>query len=164
MRRTGFLLAVVAVSLMAAGFAAAQEKPWLDLQNCSFCRHLTTDPKLLENMTWDHYDISNGLMSVTTVKPEFKASYLKAEDDMKKLGEEMAKGKTDIKMCGMCDYYVKLMAAGAKFEPIVTPNGSILLITSDKPEVLQMIRTFGQRTRDELAKVSQQEPPKKPAE
>ena len=152
------LLTLAAVILVACStLVLAQEKPWFDLQNCSFCKHLTTDPKLMENMTWDHYDISNGVISVTTVNPEFMASYKKAMDEMEKVGAEMTKGKTDVYMCGNCEYYGKMMQAGVKFEYVPTKTGVIVLFTSDKPEVIDMIKKYGQRNREELAKWEAQE-------
>ncbi len=156
------LLALAAVILaVCSTFVLAQEKPWFDLQNCSFCKHLMTDPKLMENMTWDHYDISNGVVSVTTVNPEFMASFKKAMDEMEKVGQEMTKGKADVSMCGSCEYYGKMMQAGAKIEYVPTKTGVIVLIISDKPAVIDMIKTYGQRNREELAKWEAQEKAKK---
>jgi hypothetical protein len=147
-------LSLVAVLLLVLS-AAAQEKPWIDMENCAFCKCLTEDPHLLENMSWEYHDIDNGLMIVTAVAPEFKESYLKAQKAMEALAMQMASGKTDIKTCGHCDYFGHLMAVGAHFENIQSKVGHIMLITSEKPEVLDMIREFARRNREELAKKDQ---------
>ena len=154
MRRTALVLVSLALVCWTVSAISAQtEKPWFDNANCSFCQFLTKDPKLMENMTWEHHDISNGLLVVTTVKPEFKKSYLEAMGGMEKLSQEMMAGKQDVKLCGHCEYYGKLMMSGAKFEHIAAKAGDIVLITSDNPDVLKMIREYGQRTRDEMAKL-----------
>jgi len=129
--------------LLVAMTVMAGEKPWFDMENCDFCKHLMTDPHLMENMTWEQYELSNGLMVVTTVKPEYVESFEKAMKEMEKLGTEMAEGKrTDVKMCGHCEYYGMLMASGAKFENFKTGAGYIDIITSDNPEILKKIRTY----------------------
>ncbi len=157
MKKVGLFSAVAIALIVSVTLISAEETPWFDMENCSFCRHLLTDPHLLDNMTWDQYDIANGLLIVTTVKPEFQASYLKAMTKMEKLGQEMAAGKTDVKVCGHCQFYGKLLMSGAKFEHVSTAMGEIDLITSDKPEVLKMIREYGQRNREEMAKTEKME-------
>lgn len=145
------LLAFVATAATAQEKPAA-EKPWFDMANCSFCKHLVKDTMLLENMTWNHYDISNGVMAVTTVKPEYKAAYLEAMKSMQQVGEDMAAGKVQVQMCGHCENYGKLMMSGANMEYVQTDVADIVLMTSDKPEIVEMIKKFGQRNREELAK------------
>ncbi len=151
MKRLGFIILMVAVLIAVTTLTIAQEKPWLDQKNCTFCKTLLKDPQLLPSMTFEYHDISNGLLHLTVVKPEFHDSYMAAQHEMEKLASEAASGKTDIPMCGSCEYFGKLVMAGAKFEHISTCAGEILLITSDKPEVLDMIRYYGKRTRAEMA-------------
>jgi hypothetical protein len=65
-------------------------------------------------------------------------------------------------MCGSCEYYGKMMQAGAKFEYVPTKTGVIVLVTSDKPEVVDMIKKDAQRNREEMAKMmAMPETPKK---
>lgn len=157
MKRRILYLSAVAVLLVSITLFAADEKPWFDMKNCDFCVHLTKDPHLLDNMCWNHYDISNGVMNVTTVKPEFKESYLKAQKAMEELGDAMMKGKTDVKMCGSCEFYGKLIQMGAKFEMVETDASYILLITSDNPKTIEAIKEYGKRNRDEMAKMKTKE-------
>ncbi|MCX6826552.1 MAG: hypothetical protein NTV06_04695 [candidate division Zixibacteria bacterium] len=147
----GGLLLLATVAPMAQD--QPKEKPWFDMQNCDFCKNLIKDTLLLPNTIWEHHDISNGLMIVTLVKPEYMASYKKAMDDMSKVGQEMMQGKP-VKMCGFCEAYGKLIMAGAKIENIMGDWGEVTLITSDKPETLIMIREYAQCTREELAKMA----------
>jgi len=147
------IIMIFAAVMVLASISMADEKPWFDMKGCAFCKNLTTDPDLMKNMTWDHYDISNGVMAVTCVTPAYKESYQKAMSAMQQVGEEMQKGKTDVPMCGHCQAYGGLMQAGAKFDYVPAKVADIMIITSDKPEVQTMIKKFGQRNREEMAKM-----------
>jgi hypothetical protein len=145
-------LLIFAFSAVSAQDKPAAEKPWFDMVNCSFCKHLVKDTMLLKNMTWNHYDISNGLLAVTTVKPEYKAAYLEAMKAMEQVGQDMMSGKIQAQMCGHCENYGKLMMSGAHMEYIPAKEGDIVLMTSDKPEIVTQLKAFAQKNREELAK------------
>jgi hypothetical protein len=154
MKKTVIIMAILAVFVsLTAWLNAAEEKPWFDMKNCDFCKNFLKDPQLLENMTWELHDISNGVLSLTVVTPEprYEHAYQEAMQAMEDLAAEMAKGKTDVKMCGSCEFYGKLMMSGARFEHVHTCAGDVMLITSDKPEVLSMIREYADRTRKAMA-------------
>ena len=42
----------IAIAVTAA-IAFGGDTPWFDMEKCAFCRTLTEDPHLLENMTWE---------------------------------------------------------------------------------------------------------------
>ena len=154
---------VLSVGLAVAAFAQeaakeAVETPWFDMENCAFCKHLMKDPKLLENMAWEHHDVSSGLLCITTVKPECQKSYQEAMGAMMDLGQKLDKGEVDIKdikMCGSCQHWGMLEEMGAKFEHVQGKGADIMLMTSDKPEVVKKIKEYGQRSREELAKMEE---------
>lgn len=158
---------VLSVGLVVATFAEeateeatekAVETPWFDMENCAFCKHLLKDPKLMENMTCEYHDVSNGLLMVTTVNPECKKSYDEAMQAMMDLGAKLDKGEVDakdIKMCGSCQHWGMLEEMGAKFEHIQGKTADIMLMTSDKPEAVTKIKEYGQRNREELAKMEE---------
>jgi len=161
MKKTTVLaILVLAVGVVVAAFAEegakTSETPWFDMENCAFCKHLLKDPKLLENMIWEHHDISNGLLMVTTVKPEYKKSYQEAMQAMMDLGQKLEKGEVDmkdIKMCGSCQHWGMLEKMGAKFEHVQGKTADIVIMTSDDPEVVKKIKEYGRRSREELAKM-----------
>ena len=149
---------MLAVLVLAVGLIAyaGEEAPWFDMENCAFCSNLMKDPQLLDHMTWEHHNIANGMLSITTVDPEFKASYTEAMDAMKKLGEAMEAGKVnmaDIKLCGSCQFYGTLEMAGAKPEYIFGEAADIFLMTSDDPEIVKKIQEYGLRNQEEMAKM-----------
>ncbi len=142
------------------GMLMAAETPWFDAQNCDFCRHLLTDPHLMQNMTWETHDLSNGVLILTAVKPEFRESYEKAKKEMAELEKGLASGKInvkDLKLCGHCQFYGMLHASGAKFEHIESDIADIELITSDNPDILKLIKEYGERNRKELAAMEKKE-------
>ncbi len=132
--------------------AMAQDKPWIDMENCDFCECLTEDSHLMDHMSWEHHDITNGLLSLTIVDPEYRNSYTKAQKKMEQIAMDLSSGKTGLKMCQHCLTFGKLMMLGAKLESVHTGAGDIILITSDNKEVLKSIQKYGQRCREELAK------------
>ena len=82
MNGSKLFLGLMTVLLLAGIPALISAGEWFDMENCEFCKGLMEDPQLLGNMTWEHHMISNGMMTVTTVKPEFMASYKTAMEKM----------------------------------------------------------------------------------
>ena len=157
MQKSKLMIAVIIALMFIGSMLVAEDKPWFDLENCSFCKHLTKDPDLLKNMTWDNYEIDNGIIMVTSVKPESKAAYMEAMKAMEAVGESMMQGNMDVKMCGQCEYYGTLMMAGAKFQHVDAGVADILLITSDDPELVTKIKYFGTKNKEEMAKLEKAE-------
>jgi hypothetical protein len=160
------ILAAGLILLGAAVFVAADQAtppgdvPWFDLENCAFCKFLTKDPQLMHNMKWDTRDLTNGAAVITVVKPEFRKSYMEANKGMEALAKKMETGEVnpmEVPMCGSCQHYGKLMEMGAKFESVQSDLADLVLITSDKPEVVTEIKTYAQRNRDEMAKMEKME-------
>ena len=115
------LILVFAATAMiyTAETTEAGETAWFDMENCDFCENLAKDPNLLKNMSWEHHDIKNGVMTITVVKPEYKEAYLEAQKAMMEQGQKLQSGEvafTDIKMCGHCQYYGKLTMMGVNME------------------------------------------------
>ena len=152
MPKSKLMIAVIIAIMLFASMLIADDKPWFDMENCSFCQNLTKDPDLLKNMTWEHYDIDNGIMTVTTVKPESKAAYLEAQKAMEAVAESMQQGNMDVKMCGHCEYYGMLMMSGAKIQHVDAGVADIVLMTSDDPELVKKIKFYASKNREELAK------------
>jgi len=133
-----------------------EEVKWFDMESCAFCKHLATDPALMDNMTWETHGISNGIVVITAVKPEYQKSYKAACKAMTDLTKQMEAGEVkaeDIKMCGHCQHYGKMVEAGAKIEDVMGKVADVTIITSDKPETLAMIKEYAKRNNEEMAKM-----------
>lgn len=156
---TAILFASVAL-LQGVGNAGPGETAWFDMQGCAFCKNLVKDPALMKNMTWEHHDISNGVVAITTVKPEFRKSYVEARTAMMEVGKKLETGQLamdKVPMCGHCQAYGKLYMMGAKMESIEGSQADVTIMTSDKPEMVKEIKAFAQKNRDEMAKMEKAE-------
>jgi len=138
--------------LLAVAVVAEEEGPWFDMVNCDFCKNLTEDPNLMPNMTWEHHMITNGMLTVTTVKPEAMESYKKVMAAMQATADKAQKGE-EVKMCNFCKGHGELMMAGVTMDYVLTQHGDVMIMTSDKPELVEKIKKFGQRTMDEMKKM-----------
>ena len=158
MRKSLFVLMLpVAVLVMALAVMAEEpEKPWFDMVNCEFCKHLMDDPELLNHTTWEHFNITNGIINVTTVDKEYLDSYHAAGEEMMKVGKRLMDGEK-VQMCGSCQAHGTLIQAGAKMEHIETQRGHVMLVTSDNPEMVAKIQAWAKRNIDELAKLEARE-------
>jgi len=150
------LIALGALFLITA-ISNAEEPAWFDMENCAFCKHLIENPDLLDNMTWEQYNISDGIVEVTMVKDEYKEAYHKAIKGIEQTAQEMAAGKQGLKMCGHCRYYGMMMMAGAKMETVEASVGDITLITSEDPETVKMIQEYAKKNKEEMAKMEASE-------
>ncbi len=152
------LYLMLAVMLLIAVTAVGDEKPWIDLDKCVFCQQLTKHDGLLDHMTCEHHEISNGHLMATVVDPEFRPAYVEAQKAMEQIGMDMAQGKIDptkVYMCGSCEAYGNLLMSGAIIEHIPTKFGDIVLVTSDDPAVMKKIKAYGRRWTEEMAKMEQ---------
>ncbi len=146
-----YLFFVVIIALFAIAVAGEGDK-WFDMENCAFCKHLTTDPNFLPNSSWNHYMISNGFVNITTYKPEVKTAWDEVNKNMEETGKKMMAGEK-LQMCGMCTDMGMLMQAGANFEIIEIENGSFMMVTSDDPAMVAKLQAHAQKNIDEMKKM-----------
>jgi hypothetical protein len=137
--------------LIVAGVATAGDKPWFDM-NCSMCKNLYGVEGLMENMSWEQLDISNGIVSVTTVTKDYLPAYREAHMGMKETGMMLQKGEM-LPICGSCTAFGVFMTKGVNQEYAETTHGDVWIVTSDDDEVVAEIKAWAQRNRDELAKM-----------
>ncbi|MDH4157282.1 MAG: hypothetical protein OEW00_08405 [candidate division Zixibacteria bacterium] len=147
-----FMVLSAMLALAAFGAVAGDEAPWFDMENCEMCSPLMNDPELLPNVAWEHYNIANGIVTVTTVMDEHRASWDKVVAKMDAVAKKMEAGEP-VKLCGMCMAMDDLYKRGAKWEQVETRYGSVSLMTSDKPEMVAEIQAWAKRTNDEMAKM-----------
>lgn len=148
------LLLAPALALSVGSAVTAGEGSWMDMGNCEMCKALTEeDPGLIKNMSWEYHDISDGLMSVSTVTPTYREHFRRASKRAEQVQTKLREGK-DVKLCNMCiEYGSMLMSGKVKVEHVNTLNGNVDLTTSDDPEMIGRIKKWGERTRTELAKM-----------
>ena len=152
------VLFVPVILLVAFMVVSAGDGPWMDMENCEMCTVLTKeDPALLKNMTWEHYDIEDGLVSVSTVAPAFVEHYKRASDKMINVQNKVMKGE-EVSLCNMCTEMGGMIQTGkVKAEHVNTSNGCLNLMTSDDPAMIAQIQGWGERTSEEMMKMEKAE-------
>ncbi len=145
---------LVAFSFLFSYAPAADDGSWFDMEKCAMCKNLMDDPDLMHNMSWNHYEISNGLVSITKVDPAYLNSYKKARVQMNEIGERMAKGEK-FDYCNMCNSLGGLFQDGAKWESVESDNVFVSIVTSDNPQVVEQIHKWGERTTKEMLAMEQ---------
>ena len=148
------LLGAIAVMSFAVNTSrAGEEGSWFDLENCGMCKHMVAEEGLMDNMGWEHHLTKSGMMSVTTVTPEYTEAFGRC---MIKMEEASAKlmGGEKMELCGFCESSMGLMS-GEKvaYENFETIGGYVCLMTSNDAEMVKKIHAHGQRTIDEYAKI-----------
>lgn len=142
---------ILLLALTTAAAPAAPGGGWFDLENCAMCENLTADEELFANMEWTTHLFANGLVEVTTVPAAFENRFNELMAKMQATGARLQSGE-QMNMCGMCQSYGGLMMAGASMDQITNGEDHISVISSRDPDVVEKIRTHGQRTIDEYAK------------
>jgi len=149
MKRTALLM----VGLLFAGLTVVSagegtEAKWFDMKNCAFCKNVMAEKGLLENMKWRNYNITHGMVTVTTVTPEYKDAYMRANKAMEELGTKMMTGGVDpttVTMCGHCQAYGGFMQKGVTFDYVQADVGDIVVMTSDSPEMVAEIQRYSKK-------------------
>ena len=147
------LLLVASVSV-AGDNAKTTELGWFDMQHCDMCKNMS--PELLSSMSWAQYPISNGVISVTTVKEDALPAYQKAHMDMVAVQHKIQAGEP-VTLCGSCTALTNCMMHGAHYEDVATKNGDIAVITSDDPDVVTELKAWAEKNKDEMGKMMKKE-------
>lgn len=142
------------VLFVSAVYVGAEEKPWLDLQGCSVCKHMGAHMDLMQEVTWETHKISNGMLSASVIPKKHEAKMLEIHEEMKRMMSKLEKGEP-MELCGFCTAHHELMQAGAKTEDIKTDFGMIGMLTSDDPAVVKRIHALVDLTVTEFEKYKQ---------
>jgi hypothetical protein len=141
------------VALVVAGFAVAGDAPWFDMEKCAMCKNMFKNPDLMANTQWEQHSISNGIVSVTTVKDKYLSAYRAAHADMMAVVAKLEKGEK-LDMCGSCMTLGATLAQGVSQDYVETSTGDVWIVTSAKPEVVTQLQSWAKRNTEEMAKMS----------
>ena len=64
------LILLTAMVVMAVTAASAGDMAWFDMENCDMCKHMGENKELMMNISFEQNELSNGFISISTVKPE----------------------------------------------------------------------------------------------
>ena len=156
------LSAALAVTLFAwAGEGEHQEMTPAQMKemfsNCFMCKNLVPymDKTWFNTWSMEVYNLKDGIVMVERVgdkagMADYKtlfATFEKAGDECKKMSEANAKKM----LCEHCQGMHSIMKAGAKDEWVLTKDGSVGLLTSNKPATVKMIQAQGDKMRQMFA-------------
>jgi hypothetical protein len=156
MKKTLMLMALVLVALPALAGGNPHKTPsgWFDMENCEFCRNLVADPELLDHCQWEVLPTADGMMTVMTVEPGYEASLAKASAAIEAFAAKLHSGQLDptkVKMCGFCQAYGQLLAAGVKMETVNGKVAEVTLARSTDPNVIAQMHGIAKRNTEEMA-------------
>lgn len=147
-------LFAIGMLLTVAPMTIAGENPWFDMEKCAICKNLTAEPGLMQHFQkWEHFNTTNGLVSLSVVDKEYVSALKKAAANMDAAAANLGKGPMPY-LCGSCLAYGEIMQAGAKYEEFESDNIFVSTLTSDKPEVIAKIHAWTDRTNAEMAKMA----------
>ena len=150
-RSVKFVLVLGILLVLGISSAYAGGKAWFDMEHCDMCRPLTQDPELLMNITWEQHNISDGIVSVTTVEKGYLETYRKAHSMMDQVVGRMQKGE-HVELCGMCSNIGSMMMKGVKQEAVITKHGDVWILTSEDPAVVTDLQKWAMKNKEEMMK------------
>lgn len=155
-----YLIALAVLVSFFAVFAIAETPPptakWFDMENCEMCKPLTEHPELMNNMSWEQHNITNGIISVTTVREPFMKQFKEAHMKMGACAAKMQQGEK-VALCPSCVAFGKCIMDGARVEQVDTQHGSLMLVMGDTPELVSEIQGWALRTNEEMKKMEAME-------
>lgn len=146
------MIALCTVALFVAGAAVAGDMAWFDMDNCAMCKGISSHPEMMESITWEQHNISNGVVAVTTVEMKYMDEYRKAHAMMGETVKRLQEGEK-MELCGSCTALGACMAKGVNQEYVETTHGDVWIVTSEKAEVVAELQNWAKRNTEEMAKM-----------
>ncbi len=143
------IVSVIVLVFIATIAFAGDKAPWVDMKDCPICKNVSSEEGLMENMTWEHHLTATGVMTVSTIKPEFHQKFNKAKSAMKELLGKVVSGEK-IQVCDYCTSISSLLKEGAKAENVITKASDIMVISSTDEATIAKIHIHAQKTIDFL--------------
>lgn len=151
-KKLSLTIVLALVALAATFVVAADEKPWLDMQNCDFCKPWIATG-LMNDLTHEQVAMKTGVLTIMTCPEKRMAEFKKTSALMNEIGAKAMKGEP-VKMCGSCEAMGSFFMRGATMEEVWTKNGSVSLLTSTDPAVVADMHKWVQKNNEEYAKMA----------
>jgi hypothetical protein len=146
-----------AAIILVFSIVFAGDTAWFDMKKCAMCKSLAETPGLMESMSYEQLNISNGIVCVTTVQGDHLKDYRAAHAKMMDVAARLQKGEA-LELCGSCNAVGMIMMKGVKQDYAETQHGDVWIVTSDKPEVVAELQGWAKRNTDEMAKMKAAKP------
>lgn len=139
-------LAVVAVFGLALSIAGEGET-----HGCAICQPMMDQPELMQHVRWDSQKIATGMISVTTVDPDYAKAFDQAHDQMMQAVKQLESGE-ELELCPMCTRMSALAEAGATIEHVNAGGTRITAVTALQPAVIDKIHAHMEWAQQEFGK------------
>lgn len=160
-------VAMSAVVLAVAAFAVADhhlagEKPagdkidFFDVEKCAICKCMGEHKDLMTEVKWETHLIENGMLMMAVVPEHLQEKMNDCCKEMEETAMKVMSGQKEGQICGFCEGYGKLMAAGANQQEIETAAGRITLLTSDDAETVKKIQEHGKKSQEAAKKMEEE--------
>lgn len=155
MRKISIGMTALAVLIVGSFVAAEEGSKWLDPANCYFCQPLVENENLLDNLSWEHSKIKNGIVAVTTYTSEWKETYQTAHAAMMKRWTDFDPSQ-EVKLCGMCEAWMTIPMDKIAWETVTFNGGEVGITTTNDPEVLAKLHELTDKTIAEMAAIMEE--------
>ena len=134
--------------VVAVGTSIGDEgKAWFDIQNCGMCKNFSAEEGLMDNVDWETYKISNGMLTITKIGAGYEEKFQNAAKNAQATAMKLQAGE-QMHLCGFCTSYGNLMMAGVSNEEVESEVGIIQLMTSNDEAVVKQIHEHAHHTID----------------
>ena len=151
------LISIAALCLLVlAVTAVGDERPWMDMKNCEFCKAFTAEKGLMEHMTKEYHATACGVTTVTYVDKEYNDAFGRAMSTCNTLAEGMKKGEKHT-TCQYCETMGSFMMAGAKQDDFTSRGAMVSVFSSTDPAVIAKMHDWCKKTNDAMASMAHTE-------
>ena len=157
MKNSKVLVVLIGFVLCAFSIVQAEDEPWFDLVNCEMCKPLGENPDLLRKVSWEMFELSNGILMLSTIDKGFEKQYKELDVAMQKVVDRIMAGE-EVRLCNSCQGMNRIYMKQPKVENFVTKRGDVTVMTSDNPEDVAEMHEWIRRTVKELAKYEAEDP------
>jgi len=129
---------------------------FFDVEKCTICKCMGEHKDLMAAVKWETHLLEDGMLMMSVVPKDMQDKMSKCCEEMHATAEKVMTGQVEGQMCGFCQGFGGLMAAGAKHQEIETGVGRITVITSDKAETVKMIHDLGKKAQEATEKMEKE--------
>lgn len=151
------LISIAALCLLTFAITAVgDERPWMDMKNCDFCKAFTAEKGLMEHMAMEYHPTATGVAMITYVDKEYKDAFGRAMASCNAIAEGMKRGEKHT-TCPYCENRAGFMQAGAKQDDFTSRGAMVTVLSSTDPAVTAKMHDWAKKTNDAMASMAHTE-------
>jgi hypothetical protein len=148
-----YFATVAACLALIATAAIGEDAPWIDIQNCDFCKVITAEKGLMEHMMNEYHNVATGVVVVTHVDKEYQEAFGRAMAGCKKLAEAMQKGEKH-NVCQYCSTLGGFLQAGAKQDEFMSHGMAMTVYSSTDAAMVAKMHAWASKTNEVMKQMA----------